>query len=120
MENKIINELIEQAKRAESVDALLALAEEKKVDLPLERAQKLFNEWHTPKELSDDELDNVAGGCGGSARKCPHCQSENISGGDLVDTQDSPYDDSLIHTYMYSCNNCGRQFTRKVEELLHP
>ena len=116
MENKITPELIEQAKKAESVEVLLALAEEKKVDLPLERAQKLFNEWHTPKELSDDELDNVAGGCGGSARKCPHCQSEDVCCNGVVSSEKGCYGDVWIDTYSYSCNSCGGEFKVKVED----
>ena len=73
-----------------------ALAEEKKVDLPLERARKLFAEWHTTKELSDDELDNVAGGCGDPIT-CPSCGSTNVGAG------------SLRHGKV-KCYNCGRDF----------
>jgi len=63
MENKITPEMIEQAKKAQSVEELLALAKENKVILTAERAQKLFDQWHENRELSDDELDSVSGGC---------------------------------------------------------
>ena len=117
MENKITNELIEQAKKAESVEALLALAEEKKVDLPLERARKLFAEWHTTKELSDEELDSVAGGCGGgSSLKCPYCQSEDVCYNGYVSSTKGCYGDVWIDIYSYTCNSCGREFEEKVED----
>jgi len=75
MENKITPEMIEQAKKAASVEELLALAKENKIILTAERAQKLFDQWHENRELSDDELDSVAGGCGGggSLDYCPGC-----------------------------------------------
>ena len=79
MENKITPELIEQAKKAESVTALLALAKENGIDLTAERAEKLFSEWHTTKELSDDELNSVSGGCGSSEPiACPACGSTDV------------------------------------------
>ena len=71
MENKITNELIEQAKKAESVEALLALAKENGISMTEETAEKLFTEWHTTKELSDEELDSVSGGCGEEPETMP-------------------------------------------------
>ena len=76
METNLTPELIEQAKKAESAAALLALAKENGIDLTAERAEKLFSEWHSTKELSDDELDSVAGGCGDDYDypiTCPSC-----------------------------------------------
>ena len=96
MESRITNELIEQAKKAESVEALLALAQENGIDLTAESAEKLFTEWHTTKELSDDELDSVAGGCGDPIT-CPRCGSTNVGAG------------SLRHGKV-KCYNCGRDF----------
>ena len=79
MESRITNELIEQAKKAESVEALLALAKENGIGMTEEAAEKLFTEWHTTKELSDEELDSVAGGCGEDevGDPCPKCGSTN-------------------------------------------
>ena len=80
METKITPELIEQAKKAESIEALLALAKENGIDLTAESAEKLFTEWHTTKELSDDELDSVAGGCNiPTGQQCPKCGGMNVS-----------------------------------------
>lgn len=57
------NELIAKAKKAATVEELLALAKENQVELSEEDAKMYFELLH-PKtsELSDDELDNVAGG----------------------------------------------------------
>ena len=100
MENKITPELIEQAKKAESVESLLALAKENGIALTAERAEKLFSEWHTTKELSDDELDSVAGGCGedGPISPCPKCSSYDTSGGDGAGA------------HLRKCKNCGHEW----------
>ena len=57
------NELIAKAKKTATVEELLALAKENQVELSEEDA-KMYFELLQPKtgELSDDELDNVAGG----------------------------------------------------------
>ena len=57
------NEQILKAKAAKSAEELLALAKENGVELSEEEAAKYFTEWHKEGELSDDELDNVVGGC---------------------------------------------------------
>lgn len=60
---KMNNELIAKAKKTTTVEELLALAKENQVELSEEDAKMYFELLH-PKtgELSDDELDNVAGG----------------------------------------------------------
>ncbi len=63
MENKITPELLEKAKAAATPEALMALAKENGMELTGEEAKGYFERLH-PKDgaLSDDELDNVAGG----------------------------------------------------------
>ena len=63
MENKISPELLEKAKTASTPEALIALAKENSIALTEEEAKAYFDQLH-PKtgELSDEELDNVAGG----------------------------------------------------------
>ena len=65
MENKFTEEMIAKAKQAKTVDELEALAKEAGVVMTREQLEKAFDELH-PKagELTDDELDDVAGGCG--------------------------------------------------------
>lgn len=56
-------ELIAKAKETKTVGELLALAKENGVEFTAEEAETYFEQLH-PKtgELSDEELDNVAGG----------------------------------------------------------
>lgn len=56
-------EMIEKAKKAKSPDEILALAKENDWELTAQEANAYFEQLHAPKgELSDDELDDVAGG----------------------------------------------------------
>ncbi len=54
--------LLEKAKQANSPEELLALAKENGYPLDEEGAKAYFEKIHKSGELSDDELDNVAGG----------------------------------------------------------
>ena len=61
---KISKELLEKAKTAKSAEELLEMKKKKKIELTAEEAAKAFEELHKMGEISDEELDNVAGGCG--------------------------------------------------------
>ena len=83
-------ELLEQAKAAPSAQELLSLAKENGIELTEEEAAAYFAQMHQSGELSDEELDNVAGG--GCHKK----------------------DGRLVVTIMYSCDqfvckSCGRK-----------
>ena len=79
-------EMIEKAKAAKTAEELLSLAKENNVEMTADEAATYFEQLN-PKsgELSDDDLDNVAGGgCSGSVRAgdnvrvisgetCPKC-----------------------------------------------
>ncbi len=60
---EINNDLIAKAKKTKTVEELMALAKENGIEITAEKAKMYFEQLH-PKtgELSDDELDNVAGG----------------------------------------------------------
>ena len=60
----ISKELIEKAKTAKSAEELLAMAKAENIELTEEQAAKAFAELNKTGELSDEELDNVSGGCG--------------------------------------------------------
>ena len=62
---KFTDEMLEKAKTAKSAEELLAMAKAEKVELTEEEAVKAFAELNKTGELSDEELDNVAGGCAG-------------------------------------------------------
>ena len=61
----VSKELLEKAKTAKSAEELLAMAKAENVELTEEQAKEYFATIHASGELSDEELDNVAGGCGG-------------------------------------------------------
>ena len=61
----ISKELLKKAKTAKTAEELLAMAKAEKIELTEEEAAKAFEELNKNGELSDEELDNVAGGCAG-------------------------------------------------------
>ncbi|MGM9644954.1 MAG: Nif11-like leader peptide family RiPP precursor [Eubacteriales bacterium] len=61
---EISKELIEKAKTAKSAEELLQIAKAENIELTAEEAEKAFAGLHKTGELSDEELDNVSGGCG--------------------------------------------------------
>ena len=60
-------ELLEKAKTAKTVEELIEMAKAENIELSAEQAAKAFAELHKAGELSDEELDNVSGGCSPSA-----------------------------------------------------
>ena len=61
----ITKELLEKAKTAKTAEELLELAKAENINFTAEEAAKAFAELNKTGELSDEELDNVAGGCAG-------------------------------------------------------
>lgn len=61
---KFSKELIEKAKTAKSAEELLAMSKAEGFELPEGEAKTVFSKLNKTGELSDEELDNVAGGCG--------------------------------------------------------
>ena len=61
----LTKEMLQKAKKVENSAALLALAKENGMEMTQEEADAHFAELHKTGELSDDELENVTGGCGG-------------------------------------------------------
>ena len=60
----ISKELIEKAKTAKTAEELLEMAKEESIEMSAEQAAEYFVTIHASAELSDEELDNVTGGCG--------------------------------------------------------
>ena len=95
-------ELVNKARKAESVEELLALAKENGIELTNEQAKEYFAQLNPTKgELSDDELDDVSGGgCGESKTKyCPNCNSE------LRMMSEGTGNFSM--KFYYLCDSCG-------------
>ena len=63
---ELTKELVAKAKEAKNPEELMALAKENGIGLTEEEAKAYFDRLHPQTgELSDNELDNVSGGCGG-------------------------------------------------------
>ena len=60
----ISKELLEKAKTAKSAEELLEMAKAENIELNAEEAAQALAKMNKNGELSDEELDNVAGGCG--------------------------------------------------------
>lgn len=84
MRNDFTPELIEKAKQAKSAEELAALAKENGIDISDDEAEEYFERLNNSGELSDDELDNVSGGCGDFSYKttsltCMKCKQRVVS-----------------------------------------
>ena len=66
---KISKELLKKAKTAKTAEELLEMAKAENIEISAEEAAKAFAELNKTGELSDEELDNVAGGCEGRTPK---------------------------------------------------
>lgn len=62
-------ELLEKEKRAKSAEELIEMAKAENIELSAEQAAKALAQLNRNGELSDEELDNVAGGFGGRTPK---------------------------------------------------
>ena len=63
---ELTKELVAKAKEAKTSEELMALAKEAGIDTTEESAALAFEQLNSKTgELSDSELDNVSGGCGG-------------------------------------------------------
>ena len=61
---KISKELLEKAKTSKKAEELIEMAKAENIELTAEQAKEYFATIHASGELSDEELDNVSGGCG--------------------------------------------------------
>ena len=114
-------EMIEKAKAAKSAEELLEIAKANNIEMTADEAATYFAQLN-PKsgELSDDDLDNVAGGaCGNDVRwktvritsehACPKC-SGKIGTVKPIDS---------IGGTMICCNNCGAEIVRYIENCTY-
>ncbi len=98
MEHKLTLELMEKAKQAESVKELMSIAKENGIELSTEEAETYFGKMNQSGELSDEELDDVAGG---------GCSGEKPDG--YVDYLKNEYQGKRVLCKNASCPTCGSQ-----------
>lgn len=89
-------DMYNKARSAASPEELLKIAEEYGVKMDLNQAKEYFSQLSG--EISDSELEEVAGGCGDSGKKdnrvlCPKCKKERLD---------------KVGTSLWKCPNCGR------------
>ena len=62
MENKEMQELLEKLKAAKSVEELVEIAKANGVVIAPDKAEELFAKLNAEGEISDEDVDNIAGG----------------------------------------------------------
>lgn len=77
---KFKKELIEKAKAAKSPEEIIVLAKENGADMTAKEAQTYFDQLNRTGELSDDELNNIAGGGCGSEVTLSMSKTVTVSG----------------------------------------
>ncbi len=113
-----------KAKNVKSVAELMELAKSENIELTEEKAQEFFMRLHAEGELSDNDLDDVAGGgCAGSAtpkynvgdivtlvsKRCPDCNGSVFK--ITYEVKDSIRDCD----YWLDCIHCGLSATVAME-----
>lgn len=109
------NELIAKAKTAKSPEELLALANENEIELTEEQAKGFFDRFNVSRELEDDELEGVAGGCGGNNNAdpsvCPYCKHKFPAIREIYEPQ---FANLKYYKHLeYTCRACGKSWDVK-------
>ena len=108
---EITTELLEKARMAKSADEIAAIAREQGIDMSADDAETTYAMLHEAEgEISDDELDNVAGGggCGESPNKPCECGEQFHRTGSQVYHGEA---DGQHFTQYYKCVKCGRSWS---------
>lgn len=113
--------VIEKAKKTKSAEELLAFAKENGVEMTKEEAETCFAQLHVTGELSDGELDAVAGGgCGGSFKTYPEVGQGVCVGGGFKCTSCGETEGIVMKKYKNAgssvnldvqCKRCGTHYT---------
>ena len=111
---EITPELMDALREAESAEEIVAIAREKGVEVSAEEAKIAYAAFHPADgEIADEELDNVAGGgCGGARRDT--CSACDEPGAVIIDsrTQDDAGGTYAIVTYQ--CQRCRHTWKGEV------
>ena len=118
----ITKELLEKAKTAKTAEELLELAKAENIELTEEQAKEYFATIHASGELSDEELDNVSGGCGRDYE--PSGETPKFHVGDRLAMVHPVIGRSIAVRVTYvssvkSCMNGVNVFTYNTEGVYH-
>lgn len=100
---KFSNEMIEKAKSASSAEELMHMAAEEGIALTAEEAKQYFDFLHSSGALSDEELENVAGGKGNDGPKPKYKAGRRINFCGLGGTIESSYYSDFQKAFYYMC-----------------
>lgn len=121
---KISKALLEKAKTAKTAKELLEMAKAENIELTEEEAAKTFAELNKTGELSDEELDNAAGGVGCGEDYEPSGETPKFRVGDRLAQILPPVGRktavrvtyvSSVKSYMYGVN----VFTYTTEDIFN-
>ena len=96
-------EFTTKAKTAKSVDELLLIAKENNIELTEAEAKSYFEQLNANASVSDDDLDLVAGGCGGQDKEK---SAENYSPTNLTQC---PYCKAPVSRVYVKCPSCNKR-----------
>ena len=106
---KFTSEQIGKAMAAKTAEELLAMAKAENVAMTEDEAAKIFAELHKTGEMSDAELDNIAGGKEDDAYYtniyCEECGWQTRWDGIF-----HGYDNNIRIRYAGPCPNCGAAY----------
>ena len=119
---KISKELLKKAKTAKTAEELLEMAKAENIEISAEEAAKAFAELNKTGELSDEELDNVSGGCGRDYE--PSGETPKFHVGDRLAMVHPVIGRSVAVSVTYvssvkSCMNGVNVFTYNTEGVYH-
>lgn len=121
------NDLIEKAKLAKTPEEIISLAKENGFELSDENAKIYFERINKTGELSDDELDNVAGGGCGESQSPSLRKTLSVSGRKLEQRCPVCHNDcweesarTNIHQKWWYCCVCSKKNMPNIPTVSQP
>ena len=106
---KFTEEQMKKMNAAKSAEELIALAKAEGIEVSEEEIKAQFAAMHTEGEIADDELDNVAGGCGEheivTHTMCENARCSKYGSGSILQGD---------HRESIRCPECGREMNIMV------
>ena len=106
-----VNELVQNVRTAKTPEEIVEAGKQAGREISAEKAEDLYERLHHQGELSDQELEDVSGGCGGGGTApsspawniCPTCGGVGI----MIDDYPAPMYPELV---LMQCSSCGAEF----------